>query len=833
VSQKKLEVIARLRDEMSGNLGLIRSNIVRMGNVADATFSRMNRSLSLVRTALAAAAGGMLAKTALSEAASLERARQQLTALMGSEEQAAATLARIRDFAARSPLETGPVIEGFIQLEAVGVRAADSIIEKLGDVSVIFNRDLRDVVGAFVSAETEPLRRLGIEMDRTGKQAILMSGDIRKAVANNIPAIREGMLEIWEERFPNAMEAAASTFSAKMNVFRSNVGDTAADIGAVFLPKLKEMVDGANAWIEGHRAQIVAIAQSTGEILSLTGDFIVQKLNATIFSTEFWSQLPIQAERAFGETIDAFTRMLAVMAANWDIWIPTLVQSFNAAMTGMIGGVGIAFERTLAKVLKTDFGPALMFTPFTQESLDQASRLIESWIPAQEEAISSTVQTFLDSAVDNADAAMSLLDARIEAFRLRNGGQSLLDQGMSLISGAADDSGLTALLAASQAAIARNVAEAEKLKEQLAGVKREGGTAFTPLEEGADKASKKLKKVKTEAELIAEAIRKAFSEIDAVAGQGVDKMDALAALRRAQLDGVLGGGEGAGAQDAAAEALRSAERQKINAQMEVARQKLGVLDGQPGQEDAASAMLLDIQRMQVELRNLNTISENMKNPFTAMRAGMKEGLAQLEMTNQKWLEFASGSIQTVAQSLRSGIVDNIMEATKGMQSWGEAGKNALTGLLDSLQKVVLEMIALAAQQALLSAAKSSSGWVSTLLNVIGGAAGSKATGGVVPGGLTPIPRAATGAIFRGTQLAIVGDNPSRVEAAVPLPNGREIPVELKGGGAGGVSVNVAVYGADPRGIREMLIGETSTLKQIIVQALDESTSFRRQVRGTS
>jgi len=53
------------------------------------------------------------------------------------------------------------------------------------------------------------------------------------------------------------------------------------------------------------------------------------------------------------------------------------------------------------------------------------------------------------------------------------------------------------------------------------------------------------------------------------------------------------------------------------------------------------------------------------------------------------------------------------------------------------------------------------------------------TGGVARGGLSNIPKLATGAITNGPSLAFIGEGRTN-EAVVPLPNNREIPVQLTG-----------------------------------------------------
>jgi hypothetical protein len=59
-------------------------------------------------------------------------------------------------------------------------------------------------------------------------------------------------------------------------------------------------------------------------------------------------------------------------------------------------------------------------------------------------------------------------------------------------------------------------------------------------------------------------------------------------------------------------------------------------------------------------------------------------------------------------------------------------------------------------------------------------------------------RYAAGGIANSPQMAIYGEG-SRPEAYVPLPDGRSIPVSMKGGSMGNVTVNVDATGSNVQG----------------------------------
>jgi len=74
-----------------------------------------------------------------------------------------------------------------------------------------------------------------------------------------------------------------------------------------------------------------------------------------------------------------------------------------------------------------------------------------------------------------------------------------------------------------------------------------------------------------------------------------------------------------------------------------------------------------------------------------------------------------------------------------------------------------------------------------------------AAGGVMTSrGSLPLKRYAAGGIATSPQLAMFGEG-SRPEAYVPLPDGRTIPVTMKGGGDTNIVVNVEGGGTSARG----------------------------------
>ena len=262
MARRELEILVKVRDQITRPLQSIARRFTRFTSGIASGFARATRSLFSMRTALVAL-GGVTAGIGISKrftdaASSVETFRTQLRALIPDARQADAALAGIREFAASTPLETEEVVQAFVRLRAVGVPAAQEVTRALGGVALVFNRDLRDVASAFVSFETEPLRNLGVELRRTGDIATLVSGDIRVETDNTAQAIRQGLLDIWEKRFPDALQLGASTFRGTLSTFRSLIFDLSADIGENLLGPLTGGLRDINDRLIENRDRIVA-----------------------------------------------------------------------------------------------------------------------------------------------------------------------------------------------------------------------------------------------------------------------------------------------------------------------------------------------------------------------------------------------------------------------------------------------------------------------------------------------------------------------------------------------------------------------------------------------
>jgi len=251
---KKIEVLLTLQDRLSKNIDKVRGKMAQFGH----SVKNVTKQFFNLRHAVAAFVAFKIAQSFVSAAAKIELFEIQLRAVTGSAAEAAKKLGAIREFARTSPLETEDVVKSYVRLRAVGIDPTIQQLKTLGGVALLFNREMADVLDSLIGLNKKTLRRLGIEIDRTGAKAIIASGNVRKVVEKDSASIRAAMLEVWEERFPGAIEKGAKTFVAQMAILRSNIFEFQAQLAGVFLPSLKKVINALSNFVAANVENIKA-----------------------------------------------------------------------------------------------------------------------------------------------------------------------------------------------------------------------------------------------------------------------------------------------------------------------------------------------------------------------------------------------------------------------------------------------------------------------------------------------------------------------------------------------------------------------------------------------
>lgn len=146
----------------------------------------------------------------------------------------------------------------------------------------------------------------------------------------------------------------------------------------------------------------------------------------------------------------------------------------------------------------------------------------------------------------------------------------------------------------------------------------------------------------------------------------------------------------------------------------------------------------------------------------------------MEKLEKQWQDTAKNM-----QEASVGWANGTMDAMTKLVMTGKADFKSLAG------SIIADIIRINLQKAIGGAISSATSWVATSL--------AFANGGIMTEmGSAPLKKYASGGVARSPQLALFGEG-SMPEAYVPLPDGRTIPVTMKGGASGGnVQININI-----------------------------------------
>ena len=207
-----------------------------------------------------------------------------------------------------------------------------------------------------------------------------------------------------------------------------------------------------------------------------------------------------------------------------------------------------------------------------------------------------------------------------------------------------------------------------------------------------------------------------------------------------------------------------------------------------------------------------------------------------QTTYQIWSQFAKDAMTSIKDTFSDGLYQMFME-----------GKVELRSLMANLgQALVKSLTDMMAQSLVEAGAKGISGGLGGAIgSIFGGSAGSwfsgsgsyaagamvAANGAVWHGGFTPFHAFASGGIARRPTLGLIGEAGMN-EAVVPLPDGKSIPVVMRGGGNVTVNINDRSGSNTTKRVVESTDEAGDTVIDIIIDAAARNVNgFRNTMRA--
>jgi tape measure domain-containing protein len=202
--------------------------------------------------------------------------------------------------------------------------------------------------------------------------------------------------------------------------------------------------------------------------------------------------------------------------------------------------------------------------------------------------------------------------------------------------------------------------------------------------------------------------------------------------------------------------------------------------------DLQGNALTEEQRIKVEKILADTIQrQQAQKGIVDGIVAENEKLVRLNETMERQKQLAAGIAGSIGQGLGSAM-DLLINGT---ENWGNSLRQIGATVLKDIARQITQIMIIQPIVKGLTSALSPGGGIAKLFGF--------ADGGIMTGaGPVPLRKYASGGIANSPQMALYGEG-SMPEAFVPLPDGRRIPVAMKGGSGGGstnVTVNVDASG---------------------------------------
>lgn len=249
-----------------------------------AGMARVFRGVVTGIVAVGASAAAAVGK-ALSEFGKFQQIQTRLEAILGSAEKGKKVFEEIKKFAGQTPLQLADLVEARILLEGVGVTGQQAL-EDVAEGAAALGRNIQDVAMAVASMETEPLRRMGIQLRKAGELFTFTFRDragkeIRKT-ANGIDDARRALLAIMQVKFGGTLAKTAKTLMGQISTLKDNaaialatVGKAFADIAAgglkTLTDKIADLVQNGKleAWAKGVAERFQNVIESAKSIIAV------------------------------------------------------------------------------------------------------------------------------------------------------------------------------------------------------------------------------------------------------------------------------------------------------------------------------------------------------------------------------------------------------------------------------------------------------------------------------------------------------------------------------------------------------------------------------------
>ena len=220
---QSLELVIRAKDAASKEL----RKIDRAFGVMRGGVGRVSRAVFSLKTAFVALAGtagaGMLGKSFLNTASSMEQYKITLGTVLRSHEKAKGYMEWIQEFAASTPFKIPGLVEAATRLKAYGLNAK-KYMTTLGDTAAAMGKPMMAAIEMIADAsqgEFERMKEFGLRASDVAKRAGYKSVALMTSTRDNLVKGTETLMAMLEERYSGGMIGLSKSWGGMV----SNLAD--------------------------------------------------------------------------------------------------------------------------------------------------------------------------------------------------------------------------------------------------------------------------------------------------------------------------------------------------------------------------------------------------------------------------------------------------------------------------------------------------------------------------------------------------------------------------------------------------------------------------------
>lgn len=321
-------------DKVSKSVRAAGQDMKAIGGIAGGGLNLFLKPLK-IGASVAAGFGAIVAALgtkALLTAASYESLQLRLEAVAGSVQKAKKIFAETNIMAMRTPFQLDELVNARILLEGIGVQGIKAL-ESVGNAAAAMGRSVNDVASMVASMETEPLRRMGIQLKRDGENFEFSfrdrMGRMRKVTANTAQDAQKSLLKIFDVKAGGAMLKLADSIAGKWSTLKDVANAAFKQFGEGLMGPGKDLLDSAIATINKliDSKVLEKWGKQLGEYLS---DKVKDMKALLMVLEEAWNQIKSAGPATLGSIIltalSAGAEMLAygfldMLAASGSIWM--------------------------------------------------------------------------------------------------------------------------------------------------------------------------------------------------------------------------------------------------------------------------------------------------------------------------------------------------------------------------------------------------------------------------------------------------------------------------------------------------------------------------------